>query len=210
MKRRVVVAAAVVVAGCAQMRGGGWVTLVDGERGLENFSRVGDANWRAENGAIVADHGKGGLLVSKNQYTDFEIRAEFWAQTDTNSGVYIRCADPMKIASANCYEVNIWDIRPDPKYATGAIVDVAAVPVPLVHKAGGRWNTYEITARGAGDDRAVERRPDERWPRRQASVRSFRASIRPRDQGRGKRPDQVAQGADPAALSRKLVTVTVF
>ncbi len=24
---------------------------------------------------------------------------------------------------------------------------MAAVPVPLVHKAGGRWNTYEITAR---------------------------------------------------------------
>ena len=35
---------------------------------------------------------------------------------------------------------------PEPKYGTGAIVDVAAVdPMP---RAGGRWNTYEITAKG--------------------------------------------------------------
>ncbi len=137
-----------VLAGCAHWPRTGWVTLIDGERGLENFTRTGDANWRAENGAIVADHGKGGLLVSKEQYTDFEIRAEFWADSDTNSGIYIRCADPGKVGSAYCYEVNIWDIRPDPKYATGAIVGVAAVPVPLVYKAGGRWNTYEIHAKG--------------------------------------------------------------
>ena len=54
----------------------------------------------------------------------------------------------MTITAANAYEVNIWDIRPDPKYATGGIVNFAAVPVPPVFKAGGRWNTYEIEARG--------------------------------------------------------------
>jgi hypothetical protein len=157
MKRWYVTTLGVLVAfgifGCAQMRmpfgGGGWTTLIDGASGLENWDRVGDANWRVENGAIVADKGKGGYLVSKNSYKDFEIRAEFWAATDTNSGVFIRCDDdPVKIGAATCYEVNIWDIRPDPKYATGGIVDHAAVPVPLVHKAGGRWNTYEISAKG--------------------------------------------------------------
>jgi len=101
-----------------------------------------------EGGAITADKGKGGFLVSKNAYKDFVIRAEFWAATDTNSGIFIRCADPTKIGAATCYEVNIWDIRPEPKYGTGAIVDHAVVPVPLAHKAGGRWNTYEITAKG--------------------------------------------------------------
>ena len=141
--------AGVALSGCAYFQGGGWTTLIDGEQGMGNFNRVGDANWRAEGGAIVADRGKGGFLVSKQSYTDFEIHAEFWAATDTNSGVFIRCSDPAKIAGATCYEVNIWDIRPEPKYATGAIVDVASVPVPLVYKAGGRWNTYEITAKGS-------------------------------------------------------------
>jgi len=31
---------------------------------LDNWNRIGDANWRAEDGAIVADKGKGGHLVS--------------------------------------------------------------------------------------------------------------------------------------------------
>ena len=148
MKRVSLAIGAVVLGACASVGGGNWVTLVDGQSGLDNWNRVGDANWRAEGGAIVADRGKGGYLVSKNTYADFEIRAEFWAETDTNSGIFMRCADPTKIGAATCYEVNIWDIRPEPKYGTGAIVDVAAVPVPIANKAGGRWSTYEITAKG--------------------------------------------------------------
>ena len=67
---------------------------------------------------------------------------------DARDRIFIRCQDVNKIGAGTCYEVNIWDIRPEPKYGTGAIVDHAAVPVPLVNKAGGRWNTYEITAKG--------------------------------------------------------------
>jgi hypothetical protein len=52
------------------------VTLIDGDKGLENFARIGDANWRAQDSAIVADKGKGGYLVSKHSYTDFELRAD--------------------------------------------------------------------------------------------------------------------------------------
>ena len=138
-----------LVAGCAGMGASdGWITLIDGEKGLENFERIGDANWRAEGGAIVADKGKGGHLVTRNAYGNFQIRAEFWAATDTNSGIFMRATDRQKIGSANSYEVNIWDIRPDPKFGTGAIVDVAAVAVPLQNKAGGQWNVMEITAQG--------------------------------------------------------------
>lgn len=35
----------------SMMPGGGWTTLVDGEKGMENFNRVGEANWRAADGA---------------------------------------------------------------------------------------------------------------------------------------------------------------
>ena len=77
---------ALVVSGCATM-GSDWVMLIDGDKGLENFDRIGDANWRAEGGAIVADKGKGSShLVTKKSYKDFEIRAEFYAETSTNSG----------------------------------------------------------------------------------------------------------------------------
>ncbi len=137
------------LAACAsRQEGSGWVTLLDGDKGMDNWNRLGDANWRAEAGAIVADQGKGGYLVSKSSYRDFEIYAEFWAATDTNSGIFIRASDPKTITADNAYEVNIWDIRPDPTYGTAAIVNIAAVPVPTVHKAGGRWNTFEIQAKG--------------------------------------------------------------
>jgi hypothetical protein len=143
-------AVAFTLAGCAHlMNSSGWVTLIDGEKGLENWNQVGGANWRAEGGAIVADKSttKGSsFLVTKNSYKDFELRVEFYAETNTNSGVFIRCSDPQKIGSATAYEVNIWDARPDPSYGTGGIVNVAKVSV--AHKAGGKWSTFVITAKG--------------------------------------------------------------
>src|SRR5512138_2748286 len=83
-----------LVSGCAYLPGGGgWVTLIDGERGMENFNRFGDANWRAEGGAIVADSGKGGFLMSKQEFGDFEARIEFWPADNANSGIYMHCSD---------------------------------------------------------------------------------------------------------------------
>ena len=127
----------------------GWVTLIDGETGLDNFNRLGGANWHAEDGAIQADKSttKGSsVLVSKRTFKDFELYAEFWADHDTNSGIYIRCTDPGKVSSASAYEAQIWDKNPDPSRSTGALLPVATVQP--VYKAGGRWNTYEITAKG--------------------------------------------------------------
>ncbi len=136
--------------GCAQIPGldrlGGWTTLLDGEKGLENFERVGDVNWRAEDGAIVGDKGKGGFLKSKNSYKDFVLRVEFWAAENANSGIYMRCAEPKNLTDKTCYEANIFDQRPDQTYATGGIVHRGKLLQTV--KAGGKWNTYEITAQG--------------------------------------------------------------
>lgn len=162
MKRLSVVASSVLVVaftafGCAQMSsmydsvmGPGWTTLIDGEKGLENFNRIGDANWRGEGGAIVADKGKGGHLVTKKSYKDFQIRAEFWAESTTNSGIFIRASDPNKVGAKNAYEVNIFDMRPGQEYATGGIVNFAKIPVPnpSSYRAGGKWNEFVITAKG--------------------------------------------------------------
>ena len=64
-----------------------------------------------------------------------------------NSGIYMRCADRAKITDKSCYEANIFDQRPDQTYATGGIVHRGPVKTPV--KAGGRWNTYEITMKGS-------------------------------------------------------------
>jgi hypothetical protein len=143
-----IVAHALLVGGCmTPSLAEGWITLIDGEEGLENFNRIGDANWRAEDGAIVADSGAGGHLVTKDAYEDVEIHAEFWADHTTNSGVFLRAQDPQQIGFANSYEVNIFDQRPGQEYSTGAIVGFAPVHPPYP-RAGDKWNTFNIRIKG--------------------------------------------------------------
>ena len=128
----------------------GWTTLIDGESGMENWNITGGGNWRAADGAIQADKSttKGAsILVSKQSYKNFELYAEFWAAEDTNSGIYIRAPNPNTVNTASgAYEVQIWDKNPNTAYSTGSLVNVASVPP--IYKAGGRWNTYEIYAKG--------------------------------------------------------------
>ena len=123
----------------------GFDDLIDGVS-LNGWNIIGNANWVIGNG-IVEGNKPNGFLVGTKNYQSFIIKAEFWAESNTNSGIFIRCQDPQKVSQYTCYEINIYDTRPEQAYATGAIVDVAKVdPVP---KAGGRWNSMEITANGS-------------------------------------------------------------
>jgi hypothetical protein len=119
-------------------------SLFDGTS-LSGWTTIGEAAWSVADGAVSADAGPAIFLVSNGSYRNFELRVEFWVSDDANSGVFIRCASRTEISASACYEVNIYDTRPDPTYGTGAIVNLAAVsPMP---KAGGRWNTMIIIAR---------------------------------------------------------------
>ncbi|HIF86831.1 MAG TPA: DUF1080 domain-containing protein [Gammaproteobacteria bacterium] len=125
-----------------------WVTLIDGTSGMDNFTVLGDANWSAQMGAIEATAGNGAsFLVSRESYSDFSLRIEFWASDDANSGIFMRCQDPSAVNDRNCYEANIFDQRPDPAYGTGGIVHIAPVAEPRP-KAGGKWNIYLLSLRG--------------------------------------------------------------
>ena len=134
--------------GCASPPGAGWTTLIDGPNttSLDGWAQLGAGNWRITDGAVHGQDGKLGYLVSKDSYTDFEIHAEFWADTPANSGIFLRCQDRNKVGADNAYEVNIFDKRPDPSYGTAAIVDVAKAPQPYP-QAADRWNTFHITAK---------------------------------------------------------------
>jgi hypothetical protein len=145
-------AASATLAGCAMLPGdAGWQTLIDGGKGMENFTTVGGANWRAEADAIVADRRPDALgthyLATRNSYQDFQLRAEFWVSEDANSGLYVRCSEVRPMTDRTCHEANIFDKRPDPSFATGAIVWLVQAPSP-VPQTGGRWNTMEVTAQG--------------------------------------------------------------
>jgi hypothetical protein len=129
----------------AGQTGQGWTVLLDG-KSLKGWNVVGDANWNVAEGTVQADKGAG-FLVTPASYRDFQITLEFWVSDDANSGVFLRCSDPKTINQMNAYEVNIFDKRPDQSYRTGGIVDVAK-PASVI-QTGGKWNTYDITAKGS-------------------------------------------------------------
>jgi 3-keto-disaccharide hydrolase len=150
---RVLTVAAIGLGGCsranqpatlAEPPAAAWQTLFDGSS-LDGWTRVGDANWQLVDGVVQADMGTG-FLQTTAAYEDFDLTVEFWVTPDANSGVFIRCSNPAQLGAATCYEVNIFDQRPDPEYRTGGIVNVAKPSVML--ETGDRWSTYEISAHG--------------------------------------------------------------
>ncbi|MGH8620171.1 MAG: 3-keto-disaccharide hydrolase [Burkholderiales bacterium] len=134
--------------GCSTAPSGpGWVTLIDGDKGLENFTQLGAANWTASGGSIWADKKStdaAGILLSKNSYKDFEIYAEFWADEDANSGIYIRIVNTKVVNTKASYEVQIWD--KSTAMATASLMPPAKAAPSF--KAANRWNTFLITAKG--------------------------------------------------------------
>lgn len=151
MKRISTIAVGLLLVGCLSavfapavsgQDAGGWRNLMS----MSNWTPVGKVDWKTIGRELWSTNGQG-FLLSKQSYGDFEIRAEFWVSPDANSGIFIRCQDPNKVGAATCYEVNIYDTRPDPAYRTGAIVDVAK-PSNMSINTGNKWNSYQITAKG--------------------------------------------------------------
>ena len=123
----------------------GWTTLFDGKT-LAGWNLAGNANWEVADGVIQATSGNGNL-VSTASYGDVQIVVEFWADDDANSGVFFRCTDLKAINAKTAYEAQIFDKRPDPEFRTGALTFIAR-PAATINT-GGKWNTYDITARGS-------------------------------------------------------------
>ena len=131
--------------------GSGWTTLIDGDKGLDNFQRVGDANWRAEGGAIVADKAADRRLPADQEFVQGlpDSRRILGRPWHEQRHLHAHPGSEKDRRSPASYEVNIYDQRPGPEYGTAAIVDFAKVPVPSPYKAGGKWNTFLITAKGS-------------------------------------------------------------
>lgn len=131
---------AVTVTGC----------LDSGRDDLSSWRQVGAPVWRFVDGGVAAGPGEQtGFLVSQTAYGNFRLSIEFWIEDDTNSGIFIRCGEPVELADLNpdnCYEVNIWDNHPNQDFRTGSIVKLA--PPDARVDTLDQWNRLEIAASG--------------------------------------------------------------
>ena len=117
---------------------------------LTGWQAVGAAIWRVEDDMIVGggpDQEGDGFLLHPGVVTDFELSVQFSIDSQTNSGVFIRCQDMQRIHPETCFELNIWDEHPNQAARTGAIVFRAMPPLATVHTLDG-WNTLRVIARG--------------------------------------------------------------
>ena len=145
----------------AQEQKDGWELLFDGTS-LDKWSVTPELAkvWSVQNGAIKCDSSAaGGTLLSKEDYADFTVKAEFRANPDVNSGIMLRNPRPRPVVAGEKkkggggqgYEVQIRDKDPGHysggSFLTGSLVNVAKAPETAKIKVG-EWNTIEITAQG--------------------------------------------------------------
>jgi hypothetical protein len=123
------------------------VALFNGHS-LDGWQVEGAGEWSVMDQAIVASGSEDGFLVSEKNYGDFHLRAEFWVDATTNSGIFIRCRDRSRIHPETCYELNIWDEHPQQEARTGSVVMHFMPPMARAETVG-KWNTLEVMAKGA-------------------------------------------------------------
>lgn len=135
----------------------GWMLLFDG-RSLEGWDEVGEGSWRVEDGALVADSGEDGirLLVTEDDYSDFELRVDFLAEPETNSGVFLRVVTDADGKPRDMVELNI--APPENPFPTGSLMRVrlgadGAPSFGLTERVAGvahadQWRTFHVIAEG--------------------------------------------------------------
>jgi hypothetical protein len=139
----------------------GFELLFDG-KSLDKFDvRPGQEKiFVVVDGAIKTDSsGAGSTLLTKEDYANFILKAEFRANPDVNSGIMLRNPRPRPIAAdskkkgggGQGYELQIRDKDPGHysggSYLTGSIVNVQKAPDDAKIKPG-EWNTVECTMDG--------------------------------------------------------------
>lgn len=139
----------------AQGAKGGWITLFDGTsmdhwRGYQEKSMP--AGWHIENGTLTKSVSTNDI-VTRDQYTNFELELEWKLEKGGNAGIFYRGAESQKKIYMTGPEYQLLDDAnaPDGKSRlTSAGADYAIYPSPAgVVKPAGEWNSTRIVANGA-------------------------------------------------------------
>ena len=121
----------------------GWIKLFDGES-LFGWKANSNADWKIKDGVIDAATGDSGLLVTTTEFSDYELRCDFWMAKGGNSGIFLQSPFQPKDPTKDCYELNICDVHP--LFKTGSLVGLVK---PTQEVSGEEaWKTYHVVVRG--------------------------------------------------------------
>jgi hypothetical protein len=116
----------------------GWIRLFDGQS-LMGWRSTGNADWKIEDGEIVATTGDACFLMTEVRFGDYELELEYLASDETNSGVFLRTTDSPMDPAKDCYELNIAPL--DNPFPTGSLVARAKVNEQVTEPEPLQWNT---------------------------------------------------------------------
>ena len=84
----------------------GWIALFDGKSTF-GWKASSKANWEVKDGIIEVSQGPKGLLYTTSQFDDFELKAQFKIEAETNSGIFVRSSPKPRNPAGDCYEINL-------------------------------------------------------------------------------------------------------
>ena len=132
----------------------GWTLLFDGQS-LAQWRTFGkdevDDGWAIEGGCLTRV-GWAGDLITRQQYSDFELKLEWRISDAGNSGIFIRGDESGDAIHETAMEMQVldnaghWD-KHDPTHRAGAYYDMIA-PAEDTSQPVGTWNAVHIIARG--------------------------------------------------------------
>lgn len=132
----------------------GWRLLFDGQS-LDQWrsyrqDTVNDG-WAVENGCLTRV-GRGGDLISREQFGDFELKLEWRISGAGNSGIFIRGDESERTIHYTGYEMQVLDNAghsdsKDPTHRAGALYDMIAADHDTTRPVG-YWNRVHIKANG--------------------------------------------------------------
>jgi len=132
--------------------GDGFVTLFNGTS-LSDWAGAVE-NYEVVDGAIRCKTGKGGVLHTKEEYSDFVVQLEFKVPAGGNNGLAIRYPGAGDTAYVGMCELQVLD-NEDPKYKSldkrqyhGSAYGMAAAARGYLRPTG-EWNYQEVTVKGS-------------------------------------------------------------
>jgi hypothetical protein len=144
---------------CAQQATPGWTDLLaDGTAAWRDYGQPDlSAGWTYDPATRVLTRsgrgGAGGGIITKAQYTDFELELEWRVGPRGNSGVFYRVTEGPPVIYHNAPEYQILDNAGHPdgrNSSTSAGANYALnAPVSDVTRPVGEWNHTRIVVRGA-------------------------------------------------------------
>lgn len=130
----------------------GWIRIFDQQSPFGWFI-VGKANWHIRDDLVRVSKGEKSFLCTSFQLSNYEFKVDFRADSETNSGIFLRTGPHPENVAEDCLELNI--APPDNPFPTGSFVQRKKIETEELGKILGSkfdptvWHTYHVKLVGS-------------------------------------------------------------